>query len=464
VFALDVPNQQVVVRLERNEAVESSLIALAKIFSERPSAQRSAVSMKLPPASRKQANEVERGLLVAPPTLCTERHSAEAELRDPQFATAESAQAHGSFSLGVQLCFCAWPFKIGDSMKIVLAGFPRVGKTTVFQSLTGLADSTAARGAAARGIIRVPDARVDELSKIYRPKKTTYATVVFVDVQPPETGSPDKAAVLSTPLLAELKDADAVAAVVRGFPDPYSGAAAEPEREFARFDEELLFTDLAVLDKRLERLRKEGKKDREHAVLERLVGALGNGEPLRTLAVPPEEAKILSGYQLISRAPLLVVLNRSDEEASAPLPADLGKLVERHGGECLAMAGRIEREIAELAPDDQAPFLRDAGLEQSARDRFVQAAYRKLDLVSFLTTGEDEVRAWTITRGTVAQKAAGKIHSDIEKGFIRAEVIAYEDFVRYGSEGECRKAGKARLEGKEYEVADGDIVHFRFNV
>jgi hypothetical protein len=146
--------------------------------------------------------------------------------------------------------FCAWAFKIGDPMKVVLAGFPRVGKTTVFQSLTGLADSTAARGAAARGIIRVPDARVDALSKIYRPRKTTNATVVFVDVQPPEVGSLDKAAVLSAPLGAELKDADAVAAVVRGFPDPYSGAAAEPEREFARFDEELVFTDLAVLDKR----------------------------------------------------------------------------------------------------------------------------------------------------------------------------------------------------------------------
>ncbi len=360
--------------------------------------------------------------------------------------------------------FCFREFKIGDSMKVVLAGFPRVGKTTVFHSLTGLADSTASRGTAARGIIRVPDTRVDELSKIYRPRKTTYASVVFVDVLPADAASPDKATVLSAPLLAELRDADAVAAVVRGFPDAYSGAAADPEKEFVRLDEELLLADLAVLDKRLERLGKEGKKDREHAVLERLVGALGNGEALRTLEIPPEEARILSGYSLISRAPLLVVLNRSDEEASMPLPPALVELVERHGGDCLAMAGRIEREIAELAPEDQAPFLRDAGLERSARDRFVQAAYRKLDLVSFLTTGEDEVRAWTIARGTPAQKAAGKIHSDIEKGFIRAEVIAYDDFLRYGGEAECKKAGKARLEGKEYKIADGDIVHFRFNV
>jgi hypothetical protein len=348
-------------------------------------------------------------------------------------------------------------------MKVVLAGFPRVGKTTVFQSLTGLADSTTARGAAARGVIRVPDARVDTLAEIYRPKKTTYATVAFVDVQAPDATA-ERSTLLSAPLLAELKDADAVVAVIRGFVDPYAGSPAEPEAELTRFDEEIVLADLAVLDKRIERLNKEGKRDREHAVLERLVGALGEGRPLRTLAVATEEAKLLAGYQLISSEPLLVVLNRVDEEGATPLPPAFVKLVERSGGDCLSMAGRLEREIAELAPEDQAPFLRDAGLEASARDRFVQAAYRMLDLVSFLTAGEDEVRAWTITRGTVAQKAAGKIHSDIEKGFIRAEVIAYDDFIRYGSEAECKKAGKARLEGKEYPVADGDIIHFRFNV
>jgi len=349
-------------------------------------------------------------------------------------------------------------------MKVVLAGFPRVGKTTVFQSLTGLADSTTARGSAARGVIRVPDPRVDKLSEIYRPKKTTYATVSFVDVQPPEGASDEKAALLSPPLVSELKDADAVIAVVRGFADPYSAAPPQPETEFARLDEEFALGDLAVLDKRLERLNREGKKDREHALLERLVAALGEGMPLRTIEVAPEEGRLLSGYQLISLAPLLVVLNRADEDAAEPLPPKLALLAGQRGGECLAMAGRLEREIAELPPEDQAPFLRDAGLDASARDRFVQAAYRLLDLVSFLTSGEDEVRAWTIRRGTVAQKAAGKIHSDIEKGFIRAEVIAYDDFVRYGGEAECKKAGKARLEGKEYPVADGDIIHFRFNV
>jgi GTP-binding protein YchF len=350
-------------------------------------------------------------------------------------------------------------------MKVVLAGFPRVGKTTVFQSLTGLADSTSARGAAARGVIRVPDPRVDELSNVYHPKKSTLATVSFVDVQPPDAAaSPEKATVLSPPLVAELRDADAVAAVIRAFVDPYSAAAPEPEKEFARFDEELALTDLAVLDKRLERLSRENRKDREYALIERLVAALGEGKPLRTVTLTPEEEKQLAGYQLISRPPLLALLNVSDEDAAKPLPRGLVDAVAAHGGETISLAGRLEREIAELAPEDQAPFLRDAGLEASARDRFVQAAYRMLDLVSFLTAGEDEVRAWTITRGTIAQRAAGKIHSDIEKGFIRAEVIAYDDFVKYGGEAECKKAGRARLEGKEYLVADGDIINFRFNV
>ena len=348
-------------------------------------------------------------------------------------------------------------------MKVVIAGFPRAGKTTVFQSLTGLADTTSARGAASRGLIRVPDERVDHLCGIYSPKKTTYATITFVDVQP-EGGAEEKTTVLSPALTAELRDADLIVAVVRGFPDPFGGDAAEPEREFERFEEELVLSDLAVLDRRLERLRKEGNKGREVQLLPPLVDWLGEGKPLRTMSVAPEDVKVLSGYQLVSRRPLLVVLNRPDEDAASALPEGLTRRVHEHGGELLAMAGRLEREIAELPPEEQAPFLRDAGLEASARDRFVQTAYRLLDLVSFLTSGEDECRAWTITRGTSAQRAAGKIHSDIEKGFIRAEVIGWEDFVRYGGEAECKKAGRSRLEGKEYVVQDGDVIHFRFNV
>ena len=348
-------------------------------------------------------------------------------------------------------------------MKVVIAGFPRVGKTTVFQSLTGLAEAAAGgKAAVARGVIRVPDARVDRLSEIYQPKKTTFATISFVDAQA-DAGSAEKATVLSPALLAEIRDADAVVGVVRDFPD-LAGVPQEPVKELSRFDEELVLADYAVLEKRLERLAREAKKTPEEALLKRLVETLGEGKPLRTIEISTADEKALSGYQLVSRKPLLVVLNRDDARAAESVPEALAADARAHGAEVLALAGNLEREIAELPPEDQAPFLRDAGLEASARDRFVQAAYGLLDLLSFLTSGEDEVRAWSIRRGTVAQRAAGKIHSDIEKGFIRAEVISYEDFIRYGSEAECKKAGKARLEGKEYVVGDGDIVNFRFNV
>jgi hypothetical protein len=349
-------------------------------------------------------------------------------------------------------------------MKVVIAGFPRVGKTTVFRSLTGLAEATAARGAAARGVIRVPDGRVDRLSEIYQPKKTTYATITFVDVQA-DAATPEKASVLSTVLIAELRDADAIAAAIRDFEDPSFTAAPDPERELLRLDEELVLTDLAVIERRLERLAKEGgQKGREHQLLGRLAEWLGEGRALRTAGLAADEVKLLSGYQLISLRPLLAVVNRADHDAARATPEGLVSLARSHGGELLTLAARLEQEISELPPEDQVPFLRDAGLAASARDRFVQTAYRMLDLVSFLTSGEDEVRAWTIPRGTIAQRAAGKIHSDIEKGFIRAEIIAWDDFVRYGSEAECKKAGKARLEGKDYVVRDGDIIHFRFNV
>ncbi|MEA2626215.1 MAG: ribosome-binding ATPase [Candidatus Binatota bacterium] len=344
-------------------------------------------------------------------------------------------------------------------MKIVIAGFPRSGKTTVFQSLTGLADSAAARGGAVRGVVRVPDPRVDRLSEIYQPKKTTYATVVFVDVADP--GGADKATALSAPLVGEIRDADAIAAVIRDFPD---AEPADPVKELRTFEDELVLADLGIVEKRLERLIKEAKKTAEEPLLARVVEWLGDGKPLRSATIAPVETKLLSGYQLASAKPLLVLLNRSEADAAKPIPDAFLAVVHEHGAQAISLSAVLEREIAELPPQDQAAFLRDAGLVDSARDRFVRAAYGMLDLVSFLTSGEDEVRAWTIRRGTPAQAAAGKIHSDIEKGFIRAEVVAYDDFIRCGSEAECKKAGKTRLEGKEYVVADGDIVHFRFNV
>jgi GTP-binding protein YchF len=261
-----------------------------------------------------------------------------------------------------------------------------------------------------------------------------------------------------------MRDVDALVQVVRAFADPTGGPAPNPERDLANFRSELILADLAIVEKRLERLRKEKGKEQEAELLERCRAALEAASPLRRLALSEHEERALSGFGLLSRVPMLVVVNVPEAEAGAPLAAPLHARLDADGLAGLAMCAQIEMEIAALEPAERGAFLADLGLAEPARDRFIQAAYALLDLISFLTTGEDEVRAWPIRRGTTAVRAAGKVHSDIERGFIRAEVVTYEDFIRLGSEAKCREAGKLRLEGKDYVVRDGDIIHFRFNV
>ena len=347
-------------------------------------------------------------------------------------------------------------------MKVGIVGFPGVGKTTVFNALTGLHASVGGYhepGKANLGAIKVPDARVDRLSEIFRPQKTTYAEIVFVDVP---GGSAATALEQST--LVQMRDVDALVQVIRGFPDALTGAPADPLRELGDFRSELILADLAVVEKRLARIRKEHGKGQEMDLLARCLAALEAETALRRVDLSAAEERMLAGFGLLSRLPLLVVLNVAEAQAAAPLPAALQAQAEGDGVPALALCAQIEMEMAALDADDRAAFLADLGLTEPARDRFIQAAYALLDLISFVTTGEDEVRAWPIRRGTPALRAAGKIHSDIERGFIRAEVVAYDDFIRLGSEARCREAGKLRLEGKEYVVADGDIIHFRFNV
>jgi GTP-binding protein YchF len=348
-------------------------------------------------------------------------------------------------------------------MKVGIVGFARAGKTTVFNALTGLQASVggyAGSGKPNLGTIKVPDAGVDRLSEIFRPKKTTYAEIVFVDFP---GGAERGGAVLDAATLVQMRDADALVQVVRGFPDSIAGEA-DPARDAENFKNELILADLAILEKRLERLRKEKGKEHEAALVQRCRDALEAETPLRRIDLSESEERELSGFGLLSRLPLLLLVNVGEDQVQSGLPAAVQELLEREQVGGLALCAQIEMEIAALDSEDRAAFLADLGLSESARDRFVQSAYRLLDLISFLTTGEDEVRAWPIRRGTPALKAAGKIHSDIERGFIRAEVVAYEDFIRLGSEAKCREAGKLRLEGKEYEVRDGDIIHFRFNV
>ena len=347
-------------------------------------------------------------------------------------------------------------------MKIGIVGFARAGKTTVFNALTGLQAAVGTYGDASRpnlGTIKVPDARVDRLSAIFSPRKTTYAEVVFVDVP-----GGDRGGVLEQATLVQMRDADALVQVVRGFPDPVTADAADAVRDMGAFQSELVLADLAIVEKRAERLRKEKGKEQEAELLARCQAALETETPLRRIALSTVEERALAGFGLLSRLPLMLVVNVPEAAAAAPPSHAMRARLDADGLTGLALCAQIEMEIASLAAADRAAFLADLGLAEAARDRFIQAAYGLLDLISFLTTGEDEVRAWPIRRGTPAAKAAGKVHSDIERGFIRAEAVAYADFIHFGSDAKCREAGKLRLEGKDYVVQDGDIIHFRFNV
>lgn len=345
-------------------------------------------------------------------------------------------------------------------MKVGLTGFSGSGKSTVFSALTGLRPDPGDRRAQ-MGTIKVPDPRVDFLAGIYSPKKVTYAEVTFVDF--PLARDAQKRSVLNQEAVTALRDADALVEVVRGFPD-LAGGEATPLEDIAAFDSELVLADLAQVEKRAERCRKEKGKERELALLGRLQEHLEAEKPLRILDLAPEERSELAGFAFLSLRPLLVVLNVPEADVATPLPDAIRERARAAGGDAMVLSAQVEAEVAELEAGDRAAFLADLGLRESARDRFIRASYGLLDLISFLTAGEDECRAWPIRRGTGARKAAGRIHSDIERGFVRAEVMAYDDFVQHPSEAKCREAGKLRLEGKDYVVQDGDIVHFRFAV
>ena len=345
-------------------------------------------------------------------------------------------------------------------MKVGLTGFPGSGKTTVFAALTGLRTAAGERKAQI-GTIKVPDARVDALAKIHQPKKTTFAEVTFVDFPPPLQAT--KKTVVDADMITALRDADALVQVVRGFPD-LAGAAATPADDVRAFATELALADLAQVEKKVERMKKEKGSDRELALFARLQQVLEEGRGLRTLGLTADEQNALAGFAFLSLRPLLVVVNVPEAAVAKPVPPDVAVAATESGADALVLSAAVEAEVAELEAADRHAFLADLGLAESARDRFIRASYALLDLVSFLTAGEDECRAWPIRRGTAARKAAGRIHSDIERGFIRAEVVGWDDFVRCGSEAKCREAGKLRLEGKDYVVQDGDIVHFRFAV
>ena len=352
-------------------------------------------------------------------------------------------------------------------MKVGIVGLAGAGKTTVFNALTGLAAEVGygGRDRANVGVIKVPDDRVDRLAGLFKPKKKTYAEISFVDVAGPEAEPGERShSGLDPKLVQHMRETDALVQVVRAFEGPYVTAAADPANEIRAFDDELMLTDLVQIENRLERLKKEKDSGREREALERLRSSIESATPLRDISLGADEIQIIAGFRFLSLKPLLLLLNVGEDRASASAPPEVTALAASKHLEVIQMSGKAEMDIAQLEPDEQREFLLDLGIAEPARNRFINAAYGLLDLISFLTAGEDECRAWPVRRGTTAHKAAGKIHSDIERGFIRAEVIRFEDLIEHGSEARCREHGKHKLEGKDYIVRDGDVVHFRFNV
>jgi GTP-binding protein YchF len=345
-------------------------------------------------------------------------------------------------------------------MKAGLVGYTQTGKTTLFNALTGQSAQTGAGGRSENiGTIKVPDNRIDELSSIFKPKKTIYAEVVFVDVPGPR----GKGGGFDGGTLASLREADALVLVLRDFPGP-DGASPDPVRELDDFESELILNDLLVVERRLERLKKENAATAERAALDRCFQALSSEQALRQLDLGPDEERAIASFAFLSRRPVLVVLNTVESDAAAQVPDELVRATRDRGLGVMSACAEIEAEIAALDPHEQKDFLADLGLQEAASARLIRSAYSLLDYVSFFTVGEDEVRAWTVRRGSKAPRAAGRVHSDIERGFIRAEVMKYDDFIQVGSEAKMKTLGKLRVEGKEYVVEDGDIMHFRFNV
>lgn len=350
------------------------------------------------------------------------------------------------------------------AMQVGIVGFAGSGKTTIFNCLTGLR-ADVGFGSKERtnlGNIKVPDPRVEFLVSVHQPKKKVLAEIGFVDVAGPEAKSSESG--LDAKLVHQMRDVDALVHVVRDFDNPALSRDPDAGRDLLGFDSEMILSDLMQVETRLDRLRKEGRKDREVDLFERLHAHLEADRPLRNLQLADADLITAGGYCFLSLKPCLALVNRGEERAADALESGLEGAAKAKGLTLVVMSGGVEAEIVELAAEDQKAFLKDMGLEESARDRFVAAAYAELDLISFLTTGPDECRAWTIKRGTRARQAAGKVHSDIERGFIRAEVIAFADFADHPSEAKCRELGLLRIEGKDYLVQDGDLMNFRFNV
>jgi GTP-binding protein YchF len=352
-------------------------------------------------------------------------------------------------------------------MKAGIVGFPQSGKTTIFKILTRAkvqTDTHKGRRAEPNvGVVRVPDERVDYLASVFQAKKTTYTTIEFVDIQGLIRGKGQDMA------FAPVRDVDALVHVVRAFEDellPHTDGSVNPDRDIRNFDAELILADLASVEKRLERLDKDLKKiknqelERERDVLRVTLQWLESERPLREMDMDEGDRRRVRGFSFLSEKPMIYVLNLGDDKIET-LESEHSEEQARPNTERAYICGKLEGEMAELPPEELTEFLSDYGIGESGMERLIRSTYHLLGLISFLTAGEEECRAWTIRRGTRAQQAAGAIHTDLEKHFIRAEVSGLEDFKKHPSFAALREHGLLRLEGKQYEVQDGDIITVR---
>ena len=369
-------------------------------------------------------------------------------------------------------------------MQIAIIGLPKAGKTTVFNALTGARARTGAFAASTDAnvaVVQVPDPRLGELAKIFKPKRVVHATVEYIDAGGVVKGSgrAEKSEGIAGQLLNQISKADALLNVVRVFEDesvPHPEGSVDPARDVATMDLELAYSDLAIMERRLERLKESVHKvkaqereagEREMDLLSRMRTELEREIPVRAQQLTEEEKLAIRAYQFLTEKPLLHVLNLGENQLprAEEIRAAVSQSYNVPQTAFTTLCGKVEAEVAELDPEEKQQFLEAMGIRESSVDRVIALSYGLLDYISFLTVGPDEVRAWTVRRNTPAQKAAGTIHTDIERGFIRAEVVRYTDLMSVGgSMAEARKRGLLRLEGKSYPVQDGDIMHVLFNV